>query len=171
MTAELDRKLVPVSAIVVAALPAVAEAGEMEVKVGTGLTGAVMLKVIPLEVPPPGAGFTTVMVSDPVEIKLLALITAVSEVELMYVRASSEPFHITSEAAMKLDPVRVTVVSLLPAGAEVGLTEVRAGAGLLGGGVTVLLLPELQPTRAREKAIRSNEEIGLKIRADMVSMV
>lgn len=81
-TEEVERKLVPVSAIVVAALPAIAEAGEMAVNVGTGLAGAVMVKLTPLEVPPPGDGFTTVIVPVPAAVKLLALMTAVSEVEL-----------------------------------------------------------------------------------------
>ena len=55
-------KFEPVAVIVVALLPAAAEAGLIEVSVVAGFE---IEKVTPLDVPPPGVGFSTVTVMAP----------------------------------------------------------------------------------------------------------
>ena len=72
-TADEEVKFVPVAVSVIAALPAFAEAGLIEVSVGAGL---VTEKWIPLEVPPPGEGFVTVMVASVPACRSEALISA-----------------------------------------------------------------------------------------------
>jgi hypothetical protein len=59
------RKLAPVAVIVVAGLPAGAVFGLIEVNDGTGLEGAWIMNVEPADVPPPGAGVMTVIMTDP----------------------------------------------------------------------------------------------------------
>ena len=56
LTTELDRKLAPLIVMVKPGSPAVAEAGDMLVRVGAGL---LTVKGTALEVPPPGAGLVT----------------------------------------------------------------------------------------------------------------
>jgi len=58
-------KLDPVAVIVVAELPAGTVFGLIEVNDGTGLEGAWIVNVAPVDVPPPGAGVITVIVTDP----------------------------------------------------------------------------------------------------------
>jgi len=68
-------KFVPLTVRVKAAPPAVAFAGENEVMVGTGL---LTLKLVALDVPPPGAGFVTVTGNDPPVAMSAAVMEAVN---------------------------------------------------------------------------------------------
>jgi len=61
-TEEEATKFVPVNVSVKPLLPAVVEVGAIEVRTGTGL---LIVSVCALEVPPPGAEFTTVMEACP----------------------------------------------------------------------------------------------------------
>jgi hypothetical protein len=74
-TVEPETKPVPFTVSVNAAPPAVAEAGLRPVVVGTGL---LIVKVWALEVPPPGAGFTTVTEAVPAVAMSAAVIAAVN---------------------------------------------------------------------------------------------
>jgi hypothetical protein len=65
-TSELERKLLPVTVTVRAALPAGAFAGESAVMAGTGFP---TVNTIAADAPPPGAGFTTVTFEGPVAVK------------------------------------------------------------------------------------------------------
>jgi hypothetical protein len=82
VTVELGTKPTPVNDIVAAALPAVAEAGVKEVRLGVWFfTDSGRL----LDDPPFGAGFTTATSSVPDVLRSAANIEACSEVELMKV--------------------------------------------------------------------------------------
>ena len=72
---EEERNPLPFTVSVKAELPATAEEGETEVRVGTG---ALTAKLTADEVPPPGAGFATVMFAVPVAAMSAAVIAAVS---------------------------------------------------------------------------------------------
>jgi hypothetical protein len=77
-TTELEIKFPPLTISVKAAAPAVAEFGTSELIVGAGLLAALMVKVTPLEVPPPGVGFVTVTEGVPTEATSGAVIAAVN---------------------------------------------------------------------------------------------
>ncbi len=66
-------KFVPTRFSVRALLPAVADVGEMLIKVGAGLF---TVKVCPVEVPPPGLGVKTVTVAVPALVRFPAGIVA-----------------------------------------------------------------------------------------------
>ena len=72
-TTELATKLVPFTTRVKAAPPAFALVGDSEVTVGTGLGGVLMVNVSVLEVPPPGAGVTTVTDAGPAVVRSAAV--------------------------------------------------------------------------------------------------
>src|SRR5881296_288154 len=74
-TTELATKLEPVAVSVKAAPPTAALVGEIEVSTGTGL---LMLNVLAVERPPPGAGLKTVTCAVPGETRSDAGIVAVS---------------------------------------------------------------------------------------------
>jgi len=80
-TIEPVMKLLPYTVRVKAGLPAVAEMGEMLEREGIGLLGALMVKVLAVEVPPPGVGLRTVTLAVPEVAISEARITAVSWVE------------------------------------------------------------------------------------------
>ena len=90
------------------------------------------MKLRPAEVPPPGAGFCTVTVAVPAELKSDAGICAVSPVLDTYVVGTVAPFHCTWEAVMKWAPVRVRVKAGQPTTAIEGDSEDRLGAGFGG---------------------------------------
>src|SRR5262245_20158799 len=73
------------------------------------VTEAVMVKVRAPDVPPPGAGLTTVTGTEPAVVRSLAGMLAVSWVVLTKVVVRGLPLHCTTDAAMKL--VAVTVRS------------------------------------------------------------
>ena len=74
-----------------------------------------MVKLIALEVPPPGAGLVTVTAGVPVEAMLAAGMAAVNCVELTKVVAGADPPKLTIEAATKFVPLIVSVKAAPPA--------------------------------------------------------
>ncbi len=86
-------KLVPFIVSVNAEPPAVAELGLRLVIVGTGLFAGLIVKVCGLDVPPPGAGFTTVTLAVPAVAMSAAAMAAVSWVVLTNVVVRLDPFH------------------------------------------------------------------------------
>jgi hypothetical protein len=127
-TVDPETKFVPVTVRVNAAPPAVADVGESEVALGSGL---LMVKVRALDVPPPGEGFSTVTEAVPAVAMSLAGTEAVTCVLLTYVVVSPVPFHCTVDPETKFVPVRVKVCAAAPATAEAGDRLVSVGAGLM----------------------------------------
>src|SRR2546422_3206783 len=97
----------------------------------TGGGGLTIVNVCAFEVPPPGAGFTTVTDAVPAVATLAAGTMAVSFTEETNVVVRAEPFQLTVEVETKLVPFTVKVNEPLPAVVEVGLIEVVVGTGLL----------------------------------------
>jgi len=95
-----------------------------------------MVKLIALEVPPPGAGLVTVTAGVPVEAMLAAGMAAVNCMELTKVVAGADPPKLTVEAATKFVPLIMRVKAGLPATILCGEIVVMVGVGLepLGGG-------------------------------------
>ena len=129
-TAEPEMKFVPLTVRVKAEPPAMAEVGLKEPMVGTGLL-AVIVKLAPLEVPPPGAGLKTVTVAVPAVAMSAAVMAAVTCVAETNVVVRLVPFQRTAEPEMKFVPLTVRVKAEPPAMAEVGLKEPMVGTGLL----------------------------------------
>jgi branched-subunit amino acid transport protein AzlD len=115
---EAATKPLPVTVNANAPPPAAAVAGKMDAIAGAGL--AVIVKLRDPDVPPPGAGLTTVTGAEPGTVRSLAGITAVSCVELTNVVTRAVPFHITEEAATNPLPPAVSVNPLEFTGAEAG---------------------------------------------------
>jgi hypothetical protein len=125
-TTEDARKLAPLTVSVKFGAPTVAVLGEMVVTVGAGFRIA---KLAAVEVPPPGAGVTTVTTLEPAAARSLAGIVAVRLVELPNVVVRFAPFHWTTEDETKLAPVTVSVKLAPPTVAVAGPTLVTVGAG------------------------------------------
>ena len=89
-----------------------------------------MVKLIALEVPPPGAGLVTVTAGTPVELMLAERMAAVNCVELTKVVAVADPPKLTTEAATKFVPLIVSVKAALPATVLFGEIVVIVGVGL-----------------------------------------
>ena len=128
LTVEPDTKLVPFTVSVNCPPPAVAHVGLIELVVGPGL---LIVNVCEFEVPPPGAGVTTVTDAVPEFATRAAVTVAVSWVEETNVVVSAVPFQRTDELATKLLPFTVIMNCAAPARHELGLIEVVAGTGLL----------------------------------------
>ena len=131
-TVEPDTKPVPFTVSVNPAPPAVAEAGLRPVVDSTAL---LIVKVWALEVPPPGAGFTTVTETVPAAAMSAAVIAAVTWLEETYVVVRLDPFHCTTEPLSKPLPFTVSVNPAPSAVVEVGLRPVVAGTGLFVTGI------------------------------------
>lgn len=136
LTLEVETKLVPFTVKVNWALPAVVEVGLIELMVGAGL---LIVNVTELDVPPPGAGLTTVIDAVPAAATFAAGTIAVSLIEETNVVTRAEPFQLTVEVETKLVPFTVKVNCALPAVVELGLIEVTVGTGLLIVKVSVAL--------------------------------
>jgi hypothetical protein len=89
-----------------------------------------IVKVSPLDVPPPGVGFITVTVAVPAVAISVAGTEAVTCVGLTYVVCSPFLFHFTVEVETKFVPVTVSVNAGPPAAALEGESEVAPGSGL-----------------------------------------
>jgi hypothetical protein len=89
-----------------------------------------MVKLIALEVPPPGAGLVTVTAGVPVEAMLAAGMAAVNCVELTKMVAGTDPPKLTIEAATKFVPSIVSVKAAPPATILFGEIVVMVGVGL-----------------------------------------
>src|SRR5207248_9676471 len=112
---------------------------------------ALIVHVCTFDVPPPGAGLTTVIDAVPAVATRDAGTVAVSCVEETKVVARGAPFQFTVEVETNLVPFTVKVKSALPAVLQVGLIDVVVGTGLLivnvtefdvppaGGGLTIVL--------------------------------
>ena len=97
---------------------------------------ALIVHVCTFDVPPPGAGLTTVIDAVPAVATRDAGTVAVSCVEETNVVASVVAFHFTVEVETKFVPFTVMVNDEHPAGYEFGLSEVVVGTGLLMVNVT-----------------------------------
>jgi len=84
-----------------------------------------------VDVPPPGAGFTTVTLAVPAAAMSAEGIAAVSWLEETNVVVRTAPFQFTVELLTKLAPLTVSVIAALPAVALDGLKPPIAGTGLL----------------------------------------
>jgi hypothetical protein len=111
-----------------------------------------MVKLIALEVPPPGAGLVTVTPGVPVEAMLAAGMAAVNCVELTNVVAGADPPKLTIEPATKFVPLIVSVKAAPPATVLLGEIAVIVGVGLdpldTGG-----LVPPPHPARSKRLTI------------------
>jgi hypothetical protein len=103
----------------------------------TGAGGTVMVNVTAFDVPPPGAGFTTVTEAVPGDATSAAVTVAVSCVEETKAVVSAVPFQRTVEPETKLVPFTVRVSPPQPAGYEPGFSDVMVGTGLLIVNTTV----------------------------------
>src|SRR5439155_13134505 len=121
-------KPLPVSVSVKPAPPTMALDGDSVVSVGAGL---LIVKVCAAEVPPPGAGVTTVTDAVPVAATSAAGSAVVSLVALTKVVVRAAPFHCTVLPATKLLPLAVSVKAALPTVAVAGDSDVSTGAGLV----------------------------------------
>ncbi len=128
-TSDVATKLLPFTVNVNAAPPAAVLGGASDVSAGTGL-GALMVNVRAFEVPPPGAGVTTVTGALPAVPMSLAGIAAVTWPALTNVVVRAAPFQRTSEVPTKLLPFTVSVNAAPPAAVLVGASDVSAGTGL-----------------------------------------
>src|SRR5439155_320716 len=127
-TVEPLTKLVPVTVSVRAALPADVLVGDSVESVGEGL---LTLNVCAAEVPPPGAGVTTVTDAVAAVARSEAGMAAVSCVALTKVVVRAAPFQRTPEAFTKLLPFTVSVNAAPPTLALEGESDVSDGAGVV----------------------------------------
>ena len=88
-----------------------------------------MVKLIVLEVPPPGAGLVTVTAAVPVATMLAAGMAPSNCVELRNEVASADPPKLTTEAVTKFVPLMVSAKVALPAMVLFGEIEVMVGVG------------------------------------------
>ena len=132
-------KFVPLTVSVKLFPPAVVEVGLMELVIGTGL---LIVNVCAFEVPPPGAGFATVMEAVPAVAISTAVIVAVSVVLETKMVARAEPLRSTVDDALKFVPVTVKVNCAPPASVEVGLIAVVVGTGFF---TVKVCAPEVPP--------------------------
>ena len=127
----------PFTVRVKAPVPAVADEGDNEVSDGAGLVGALMVKPVLVEVPPPGAGLNTVTWTVPAEAISAALMDTSNCVPLTKVAVRGDPFQFTTEPLTKPLPFTVRVNAAVPPVADEGDRKVIAGTGLLPGEFTV----------------------------------
>jgi hypothetical protein len=100
----------------------------------------VIVNVAAAEVPPPGAGLTTVTLAMPVAAMSVVRIVAVSCVGETNVVARTAPFQFTVEVLTKLLPLTLSVAAGPPAVAPDGLMLPRTGTRLSTVVVAVALL-------------------------------
>jgi hypothetical protein len=122
-------KFVPVTVIVKLFPPAVVDVGLIDAAVGTGLR---MVRVCAFEVPPPGAGLTTVIEAVPAAATSAAVITAVTCVYDTKVVVLGEPLISTTEDESKPVPLTVNVNCAPPAVVDVGEMETVVGTAWPG---------------------------------------
>ena len=156
-TAESATKFVPITVNVKAEPPAVAEDGFKLLVAGTGLdaTGALMVNVTALDVPPPGAGLKTVTLAAPAVAISAAVMEAVNCVALTNVVVRLDPFHRTADPLTKLLPLIVSVKAAPPAAVEDGFRLLIAGTGLDATGALManVTAPEVPPPGAGLKTV------------------
>src|SRR6266571_7832549 len=108
-----------------------------------------MVNVAAAEVPPPGAGLTTVTLAMPAAAMSVAGIAAVSCVAETNVVARAAPFQFTVEVLTKLLPLTVSTAAGPPADAPDGLMLPRTGTRLF---TVVLAAALLFPVAASHEA-------------------
>src|SRR5438093_197201 len=116
-TPEPFTKLLPLTVMVNAASPVVALVGDSDVSAGAGL---VTENVWAAEVPPPGAGVSTVTGTLAAVAMSAAAIAAVNWAALTKVVVRAAPFQRTVEALVKPVPSTVSVKAAPPTAALVG---------------------------------------------------
>lgn len=127
-TTEVFRKFAPFTVRVNAAPPTIALVGEMEAAVGLALS---MVKVVALDVPPPGPCVSTATGTAAAVVTSDAEIDAVTLALLTNVVVSAEPFQFMADAVFtKLEPFTVSTNVALPAVLLTGEIVVMAGVGL-----------------------------------------
>src|SRR5882762_5030078 len=131
-------KLVPVTVSVKAALPADVLVGDRAARVGDELF---TVNVCAAEVPPPGAGVTTVTCGVPAAATSAAAMAAVSCVALTKVVVRAVPFQRRLEPLTKPLPVSVSVKAALPADVLVGDRAARVGDELFTVNVCAAEVP------------------------------
>jgi hypothetical protein len=158
-------KFDPPAVVLIPAPPAAAEAGLIETSEGIGFDGGLIVKFTPLDVPPPGEGFTTVTVALPAVCRSAALTCAVITNEFACDVERGVPFHITVDDVMKFDPLAMMFMPAVPAAVEAGLIEVNEGAGF--GIETLEPVPLPHATRPTEvnprAAARPMNNVGGRI--------
>ena len=132
-TDELTNRL-PVTVSVNDGPPARALLGDSSAATGAGF-GATIVNVRAADVPPPGAGVTTVTGTVPAVAMSAAAIVARTSVALTNMVGRLTPFHCTTDELMKLVPVTASVNSAPPATTLLGLSAVDTGVGF--GATTV----------------------------------
>src|SRR3989344_623623 len=118
LTIEVGMNLAPLTVNVKPAGPAIFDDGEIVWIIGTGFP--VTVKVLALEVPPPGVGLNTVTLNVPALARSVAGIVAVSLVAETYVVVLFDPAHLTMDVGMNLVPLTVRVNPRLPLTFDVG---------------------------------------------------
>src|SRR2546427_7669101 len=116
-TADVATKPLPLTVRVKSTPPAVTLLGASEPSVGAGL---LIVKARAAEVPPPGAGVSTVTWAVPAVAISPAAMAAWSWVLLTKVVVRAVPFHCTRDDATKLLPLTVSVKPTPPAWALPG---------------------------------------------------
>lgn len=130
-TTEDGIKLVPLTVKVKLDPPIAAEEGLMLVMLGIGLFPAFKtVNTWALEVPPPGPGFTTFTLNDPVEETSEAGIDESNWLEETNVVDLAEPLKFTTEDGVKLEPFTAKVKLELPTTADCGDMLVVDGTAL-----------------------------------------
>src|SRR5215472_5300693 len=131
------------------------------------MVAAATVNVAALELPPPGAGLTTVTATLPAEARSAAPMLALSWLLLTNVVVRLLPPHCTVELDKKLEPFTVSVNANAPAGALVGEIELTLGTGLgvgvgagVGVGPGVAPDPEPQPAAPTTMAIASRATVN-----------
>jgi hypothetical protein len=124
---EEETKFKPVTDNVNPAPPALAEVGESPVTLGDGLP---TVKLSAVDVPPPGAGLTTVTLNEPAVFRSEVGSVACTCVPDTYVVFNAAPLHCTVEELIKPLPFTVSATAAPPRIADWGLIDVTAGTGL-----------------------------------------
>ena len=102
-----------------------------------------MVSVLVSEVPPPGAGVTTAILSVPAFAISAAVMAIVSCVLLTKVVVRLIPLTCAAEVATKPVPLSVRLKAALPAVTVAGSMLARVGAGLLLACVMVTVCPAI----------------------------
>lgn len=108
-------------------------------------TSGAIIKVCGLEVPPPGAGVTTVTAAVPAVAMSGAKIAAVNCTALTNVVVRALPFQFTTELFVKFVPTTVKVNAAPPAIAVLGLIKIIVGTGVVALMVNVAAGDEPPP--------------------------
>jgi hypothetical protein len=147
---------------------------------GLLITGvAAIVNVCAFDVPPPGAGFTTVTDTVPAVVTNAAGTVTVSCVEEEDVGVRLVAPNLTTEPETKFVPVTVSGKSALPAVTHVGLSELVVGTGLLivnvtefevpppGAGLTTVMeaVPAVATRVAGTMAVSCVEETNVVVKA------